>query len=62
MKKQIYVFTSASIQPSSVQKKVLNQIRILNISGCVCKGLFFTTENVENISLPEADFIQVEKI
>lgn len=62
MKKLIYVFTSASIQPSSVQKKVLNQIRILNISGCVCKGLFFTTENVENISLPEADFIQVEKI
>ena len=62
MRKLIYVFTSASIEPSSVQKKVLAQIRILNISGCLCRGLFFATEDVENISLPEADFIQVEKI
>jgi len=62
MKKVVYVFTSASLVSGSVQKKVINQIRTLNSSGCICKGLFFTTENIENTNLTEADFIQVEKI
>lgn len=62
MKKLIYVFASASIQPGSVQMKVLSQIRAINNSGYSCKGLFFTTENVENNYLAEADFIQVKKI
>lgn len=62
MKKLIYVFASASIKPGSVQKKVISQIRAINTTGNSCKGLFFTTENVDNVRLAEADFIQVEKI
>ena len=41
-----YIFTSAGLNPDSVQKKVMHQIQYLNTVECECKGLFFTTENI----------------
>lgn len=62
MKKLIYVFSSASAQPGSVQKKVLNQIKALRLAGSDCKGLFFTTDSTDGLQTDEAEFIRVEKI
>ena len=43
-----YVFMSASNAGSSVQDKVLNQIKALNAIGIDCKGLFFSTDELQN--------------
>lgn len=43
-----YVFMSASNAGSSVQDKVLNQIKALNANGIDCKGLFFSTDELQN--------------
>lgn len=48
-----YVFTSASLQSSSVQNKVIAQIKSINSVGCKCIGLFFTTEIENEIDLME---------
>jgi hypothetical protein len=40
----IYIFTSPSLSGSSVQDKVLNQIKHLNKAGADCRGAFFSTE------------------
>lgn len=45
-----YVFMSASNAGSSVQDKVLNQIKALNANGIDCKGLFFSTDELQNFS------------
>jgi hypothetical protein len=58
----LYVFTSAGLIESSVQKKVKNQIQALNDIDVNCKGLFFTTEDIENASNELYQFIKVEKI
>ena len=44
-----YVFMSASNAGSSVQDKVLNQIKALNAIGRDCKGLFFSTDELHNL-------------
>ncbi len=56
-----YVFTSAGLKTSSVQQKVLNQIKSLKKYGVDCKGLFFTTDNV-NDEHDDFQFISVPKI
>jgi hypothetical protein len=43
-----YIFMSASNAGSSVQDKVLNQIKALNAIGIDCKGLFFSTDELQN--------------
>lgn len=57
----LYVFTSAGIASSSVQEKVLNQIRSLKRYGVECHGLFLTTDNT-NEAFEDYRFIQVKKI
>jgi len=42
--KIIYLFTSPSLKGSSVQTKVLEQIRCLNLVDSSCRGVFFSTE------------------
>ena len=60
--KIIYLFTSPSLQGSSVQTKVLSQIKYLNKAGAECRGAFFSTEVKEITKLNEfADLIPVEK-
>ena len=44
-----YIFMSASDAGSSVQDKVLNQIKALNAIGMDCKGLFFSTDELHNL-------------
>jgi hypothetical protein len=50
MLKILYIFTAASERGSSVQTKVMNQIRFLNESGTFCKGAFFVSK--DNFQLP----------
>jgi hypothetical protein len=60
--KIIYLFTSPFLKGSSVQTKVLNQIKYLNIAGADCRGAFFSTEVKEVTKLNEyVDLIPVEK-
>jgi hypothetical protein len=60
--KIIYLFTSPSLLGSSVQTKVLNQIKYLNIAGAECRGAFFSTEVTVITPLNEnVDLIPVEK-
>jgi len=60
--KIIYLFTSPSLRGSSVQTKVLNQIKYLNVAGANCRGAFFSTEKKEITPLNEqVDLIPVEK-
>lgn len=60
--KILYLFTSPSLKGSSVQTKVLNQIKYLNKAGAECKGAFFSTEVKEVTLLNEfVEFIPVEK-
>lgn len=60
--KIIYLFTSPSLKGSSVQTKVLNQIKYLNKAGAECRGAFFSTEVMEITPLNEqVDLIPVEK-
>jgi glycosyltransferase involved in cell wall biosynthesis len=60
--KIIYIFTSPSLRGSSVQTKVLNQIKYLNKAGADCRGAFFSTEVKEVTPLNEyVDLIPVEK-
>lgn len=42
--KLLYLFTSPNLKGSSVQSKVLNQIKYLNKLGVQCHGAFFSTE------------------
>ena len=59
--KIIYLFTSSALNGSSVQTKVINQIKYLNKVGADCKGAFFNTEVNEITPLNEfIDFIPVE--
>ncbi len=44
--KVLYIFSSAGLQGSSVQTKVINQIAGLKKNGVDCTGLFFTTDTV----------------
>ena len=61
--KILYVFTSASNVAGSVQKKVCSQIDALIANGVECRGLFFSTDNIEQAEVyPNIDFIQVPKI
>lgn len=57
----LYVFSNAGLNESSVQKKVKNQIKALNDIGVSCKGLFFTTEDISDLSSEQYQFIKVEK-
>jgi hypothetical protein len=60
--KIIYLFTSPSLKGSSVQNKVLSQIKSLNKIGANCKGAFFSTEVEQVYSFNEyVDFIPVDK-
>jgi hypothetical protein len=60
--KIIYLFTSPSLKGSSVQTKVLNQIKYLNLAGAECRGAFFSTEVKEITPFNEyVDLIPVEK-
>jgi hypothetical protein len=60
--KILYIFTSPSLRGSSVQTKVLNQIKYLNKAGSDCRGAFFSTEVKEKTLLNEfVDLIPVEK-
>jgi hypothetical protein len=60
--KIIYLFTSPSLRGSSVQTKVLNQIKYLNVAGADCRGAFFSTEVKEITPLNEqVDLIPVAK-
>lgn len=59
--KIVYLFTSPSLKGSSVQTKVLNQIKYLNVAGADCRGAFFSTEVNEISKLNEyADLIPVK--
>lgn len=60
--KILYVFTSAGLRPGSVQKKVLNQIRSLKNYGVECKGIFLTTDLIEQTEYPEFQFVKVDKV
>lgn len=58
----IYIFTSPTLRGSSVQTKVINQIKYLNKAGAGCRGLFFSTQVSEITPLNEyVDLIPVEK-
>jgi hypothetical protein len=60
--KIIYLFTSPSLNGSSVQTKVLNQIKYLNLAGADCRGAFFSTEVKEVTALNEhVDLIPIKK-
>jgi hypothetical protein len=55
-----YIFTSAGLNPDSVQKKVMHQIQYLNTADCECRGLFLTNENVGSLKYNEwIDFIKI---
>jgi len=57
-----YIFTTPSLKGSSVQTKVLNQIKYLNKAGADCKGAFFSKEVREITPLNEyVDLIPVGK-
>lgn len=57
-----YIFTTPSLKGSSVQTKVVNQIKFLNKAGANCEGVFFTTEVSEIIPLNEfINLIPVKK-
>jgi len=62
----LYIFTSAGLSSSSVQNKVINQIQALNHNGVNCKGLFFTTDEVnpenQEDELKNYKFIHVPKV
>ncbi len=60
--KLIYVFTSASVNSGSVQKKVIEQIQALRSNGVECKGLFFTTDEFDNNATECFEFISVPKV
>lgn len=55
--KIIYLFTSPNLNGSSVQNKVINQIKYLNKAGADCKGAFFSSEFSSNDSFNE--FIEI---
>jgi len=60
--KILYIFTSPSIKGSSVQTKLLNQIKYLNKAGADCGGAFFSTEVNEVTPLNEyVDFVPVRE-
>jgi hypothetical protein len=60
--KIVYLFTSPSPKGSSVQTKVLNQIKYLNLAGAECRGAFFSTEVQQITPLNEqVDLIPVKK-
>ncbi len=60
--KIIYIFNSASFKKSSVQTKVINQIKYLIKAGVDCRGTFFSTEVKEVTPINEyVDLIPVEK-
>jgi len=60
--KILYIFTSPSLYGSSVQTKVLNQIKYLNLAGADCRGAFFSTEVKDITPLNEqVDLIPVQK-
>jgi glycosyltransferase involved in cell wall biosynthesis len=40
----LYLFTSPALKGSSVQQKVIDQIKYLNASGTICRGAFFSGE------------------
>lgn len=62
MIKVAYVFTSAGKVAGSVQTKVMNQINALNEVGVMCKGVFFTTEDVDGLQDSNLEFIKVDKV
>ena len=60
--KIIYLFTSPSLLGSSVQTKVLNQIKYINKSGADCIGAFFSSEINRFTQLNErVELIPIEK-
>jgi hypothetical protein len=58
----LYVFTSASSKPGSVQKKVISQIKAMNASGMICKGLFFTTDEVKDNAEQDIRFVHLNRV
>ena len=58
----LYVFTSASSTPGSVQRKVINQIKAMNASGMICKGLFFTTDEVSENPELDIQFVHLNRV
>lgn len=59
----LYVFTTASKISGSVQKKVCDQIDALIANGIDCRGLFLSTDKVENAeTYPNVDFVLVPKV
>jgi hypothetical protein len=55
-----YIFTSAGLNPDSVQKKVMHQIKYLNTAGSECRGFFLTTETIDSLNYNELiDFIKI---
>jgi hypothetical protein len=58
-----YVFSTSGVTKTSVQVKVLNQIRAFNQCGVTCKGLFFTTDDFSLLpASTEFEFISVPKV
>lgn len=57
--KIVYLFTSPSVNGSSVQTKVLSQINGMNDSVNSCRGVFFIKEN--NIDLPQIEGVEFIK-
>lgn len=58
----LYVFTSASSNPGSIQRKIVSQINALNAIGLNCKGLFFTTDETNEKHEPNVDFIRLKRV
>ncbi len=57
-----YIFTSPSLKGSSVQNKVINQIKYLNKAGANCEGVFLSSEVSEITPLNEfINLIPVKK-
>jgi hypothetical protein len=57
-----YIYTTPNLNGSSVQTKVLNQIKYLNKAGADCSGVFFSIEVKEITPLNEyVNLIPVEK-
>lgn len=57
-----YIFTSPSLNSTSVQNKVLSQIAALNLYGAICKGAFFSTQVLDTTKYTEeVSFYPVKK-
>lgn len=61
--KVLYIYTTASTINGSVQNKVIAQIDALNSIGSLCRGLFLSTDKIEQSeNYPNIDFLHVPKI